>query len=57
MVCQYYIFVKLYTFVTYFGRWSAAQDSGMDQARKFDVRDMTRGTVDTLEAPNRLASN
>jgi hypothetical protein len=46
--------VNLYTLVTYFGRWSAAQDAGMDQARKFDVRDMAGGTVDTLKAPNRL---
>jgi hypothetical protein len=38
--------------LTNLGRWSAAQDPGMNQACKFDVGDMAGGTVDTLKVLN-----
>ena len=37
-----------------FLRRGAAEDAGMDQARKADVRDVARGAEDALEVPNRL---
>jgi hypothetical protein len=38
--------------VTDLGRWSAAQDSGMDQACEFNVGDMARGAIYAFEVPD-----
>jgi IS4 transposase len=48
--------VKLDTFVTYLSRWSAAQDSRVDQACKLDMGDVTRGTVDAFKIPYRFST-